>query len=296
MRQALNKVRIEGILSENNLQERTYTDKATGKDKTCLSGDIKVRVEKDGQIYEIPCYVFQNELKKDGNKNPNFESWKKVMTDYTSIAAADSVEVADKVRISGDLTENAYKNIQTGSVVSYPRVRASFINRVTGEFKPDATFDAEIYVNNIAPVTDKDGVEVDPPKYCVDAVMVQYGGRCDVLKFHAASEGVINAITTNWEQGSSYVAHGRLNFTSTVETIKEEQDFGDPIERTRTLNVSELIITGGSQEPLDEDSSWTIDDIKKGITERKARVEADKKTPTETAPASGKKGGIDLGF
>ena len=74
--------------------------------------------------------------------------------------------------------------------------------------------------------------------------------------------------------------------------------FGAPQKETRTINVSEFIITGGS-EPLDEDSSYSISDIQKGLEERKARLAKAKEKKATTTPAANtttEKKKIDLGF
>lgn len=44
IRQAVNMVEIEGILSEINLDYKSYTDKNTGKPVEAIGGDVKVRV------------------------------------------------------------------------------------------------------------------------------------------------------------------------------------------------------------------------------------------------------------
>lgn len=301
MKQALNRVKIEGILSENNLELSTYTDKKNNDaKKECIRGNIVVRVHQvingETQVLDIPVHCFQAKYKKNGEPNPAYESLTRVL-DFTSIAACGGDEdKADKIRITGaSLAMNEFPN-QMGNIVSYPRVSGSFVSKVTGEFKPEASFSLEFMVNGINPVLDKDGAEVDPPKYCIDVIVPQYGGKVDVMKLYATTPGVIDGITNHWEVGNSYSANGRLHFTSKTEEIVEEQDFGDPITRTRTTNLSELVVTGGTETPL-EDDVFPADEIKAAIEERKARLETMKAQPKKAPSApSTAKGPIDLGF
>jgi hypothetical protein len=190
---------------------------------------------------------------------------------------------------------------QDGRLISFPRVNASFINRIgKNECKPEATFTAEFVVANKAEEVDKNGEPTG--RYRIDAVLPQYGGRVDVIPMFAQSAGVIDAVSTYWEVGDTVKANGRLDFSATTETTIEEVDFGEPIEKTRTINRSDLIITGGSQEPLEGDFAFDNADIQNALADRKARLEAQKdkdmsRAASRQAPAQTSKNGFtDLGF
>ena len=119
---------------------------------------------------------------------------------------------------------------------------------------------------------------------------------------YAQSAGVIDAISTYWNVGDTVKANGRLDFSATTETIIEEVDFGEPIEKTRTINRSDLIITGGSQEPLEGDFAFDNAEVQSALADRKLRLEKQKdkdmsKAATRRAPAPTTKNGFaDLGF
>ena len=118
----------------------------------------------------------------------------------------------------------------------------------------------------------------------------------------AQSEGVISAVSTYWEIGNTVKANGRLDFSATTETIIEEVDFGEPIEKTRTINRSDLIITGGSQEPLEGDYAFDNAEIQSALAERKIRLEKQKEkdmsraASKQTPPKKSSNGFMDLGF
>ena len=103
LRQANNRVVMEGILSEVDLQPRTY--KRDGRDVEAITGEIKIRttvtisgVEKE---LEIPVKMFANKLTRNGTENPGYDAVSRVMNEYVSIAAAGSIDGADRVRITG---------------------------------------------------------------------------------------------------------------------------------------------------------------------------------------------------
>lgn len=304
LREVTNKVKIEGILSEIDLKYGSYVK--DGKTVENIGGSIKVRVNQvvngEEQHLEIPVHMFSNKLTKKGTVNPSYTSIETIMNDFTSIAAAGGEAGADKVRInSAKVTVNEYYN-QNGQLISFPRISANFAQRATGEFKPEATFEMEFALSNMAYELDKDGVEVEPKKLNVTALVPQYGGKIDVIKLVATNPNVINAIESNWEKDYTYKAYGRLNFSSRTEKFIEEVGFGEPIEKVRTTTVSDLVITGGNPDPLEGDYGLDINDVIQALNERKARLEAmktqnkSKKAPA-AAPARGALEAMeDLGF
>ncbi len=269
-----NRVKIEGILSEIDLKTGSF--KKNGQEVNSIGGSIKVRVNQklpngEEQELEIPVHMFASELTNKGTSNPAYESIARVMNEYTSIAAA-GIEAADRIRItSGTINMNEYYG-QGGNLVSFPRINASFITKVKREeFKPEATFSVVFMIGSKAFATDKDGVEI-PDRYKIGAVLPQYGGKVDVVEFLATSQGVIDATSNYWNVGDTVKANGRLNFTSRTETTLTEVDFGEPKEETRTISVSELIITGGSSTPLEGEFAFDQDEIQAALKERQVRL------------------------
>ena len=272
LRQAENKVRIEGILSEINLKYGSYTKNGIPVDT--IGGDIKVLVHQviNDQTIDliIPVYMFSPKLTNAGKPNPSFESIEKVMKEFSSIAATGSEATADKIRITGATVRmNEYWNAQN-QLVSFPRVSASFVAKATGEFRPEASWSLEFAVSSMDFVTDGDGVEVEPKKLRIKVIVPQYGGKVDTMELYATNPRVIDAVTSYWENGKSYTAKGRLNFTSVTQEVIEECDFGEPDVRIRTVSVSELIVTKGTQAPLEEDRAFAPAELSAALKEHKA--------------------------
>lgn len=302
LRQATNKCRIEGILSEINLKYGSYTKNGATIDT--IGGDIKVLVNQavngEDNTLIIPVYMFAPKLTNAGKPNPAYESIEKVMKEYTSIASGAGMDGADKVRITNaTIRMNEYYN-QQEQLVSFPRINASFVNKATGEFRPEASWSLEFAVSSIEYVTDEDGVEVEPKKLRIKAIIPQYGGKVDTMEFYATNPKVIDAITSYWENGKTYSAKGRLNFTTTTQEVIEECDFGEPDVKIRTINVSELIVTKGTQAPLEEDMAFAPAELAAALKEHKAYLESLKgKAKTKATPApSGTSANeaFDLGF
>ena len=304
LRQAINKVRIEGTLAEVDINPITYSK--NGKEVEALGGKIVVKVVQpiNGEEKEltVPVHMFAPKLTNAGKPNPGYESINRVTHEFTSIAAAGNEAEADRIRINNaDIRMNEYYS-QDGRLISFPRINASFVNKIVkkSDCKPQATFEAEFMVLSKGEEYDRN--EEPTGRYRIQAALPQYGGRVDIVEFFGESEGVIDAISQYWEIGDTVKAIGRLNFTSSTEVTYEEVDFGEPIEKVRTINRSDLIITGGSQEPLDMDYAFDQAEIREGIANRKARLEAQKekdmsRAPMRQAPAQKSNNGFsDLGF
>lgn len=303
LKQAENSVKIEGILSEIDL--KTGTSTKNGKTMDYIGGSIKVRVNQtlNGENVEldIPVYMFSNKLKNDGGPNPAYASIERVMNEYVSIAAA-GIDAADRIRITNaNIRMNEYYG-QGGQLNSYPRINASFVTKVTdlAKFNPEATFSVVFMIAAMGYETDKDGVE-NPNKFKIRGILPQYGGKVDVVDFYATSPNVISAVSSYWSEKDTVKINGKLNFTSTVEEKMVEVDFGEPRMERRTVSVSELIITGGSQTPLEGDFAYDADEIKSALADRQARLakakeESKNKSKGAAKAAPAKKGFSDLGF
>lgn len=296
-----NVVKIEGILSEIDIAPKTIEKGNTTIN--AIGGVIKVRVDTtiNGQptILEVPVHMFAGQLTNDGRPNPAYESIERIMKEYVSIAASD-IDHADRIRITkGQITMNEYYG-QNGQLVSFPRVTTSFVSKISAtECKPDATFSITFMVGNKGFETDKDGVETD--RYKINGFIPQYGGKVDVVPFVAINKGVVDAVSNYWNEGDTVKAAGKLNFSQSTETKLQEVDFGDPIETTRTINVSELIITGGSSTPLEGEYAINEDDVSAALADRKARLatlkeKSQNKGTAGKAPAQSGSKFRDLGF
>lgn len=304
LRQAENRCKIEGILAEIDIKPGSFVK--NGQTVDSIGGSIIVKVVQkiSGEEKElaIPIHMFASKLTNKGTPNPAYESIKKIADEYISIAASESGEDgADRIRITNaNVRMNEYYS-QDGRLISFPRINASFVQRIPkSDCKPEATFTAEFVV---AAKNEELNANGDPTgRYRIDAIVPQYGGKVDVVPMFAQSPGVINAVSTYWEVGDTVKANGRLDFSATTETIIEEVDFGEPIEKTRTINRSDLIITGGSQEPLEGDFAFDNAEIQSALADRKLRLEKQKDkdmsraASRQTPPQTSKNGSFDLGF
>lgn len=296
LRQSKNKVKIEGILAEIDLKSIGYPK--DGKNVEAIAGQIKVKVTQpinnEMTTLEVPVHMFASKYTNNGNPNPAYESIKKVADTFNSIAATDE-DTADRVRITNaQIRMNEYST-QDGVIVSTPRISASFVNKISkNECSDCATFEAEMVVLAKDYELAADGTETG--RYKVQTAMVGYGERVELVPFIGTSAGVVNAISQYWNVGDTVAANGKLNFSAKIEKTLTEVDFGEPTESVRTISVSELIVTGGSQAPLEGEFAYDMDEIQRGLVERKNRIEAERKKKEAKTKANPSFNAQDLGF
>ena len=294
LRQAANKVYIEGILAENDLNYTSFTK--NGKSVEAIGGKITVKVTQtiNGAEKElmIPVHMFSAKYKNDGNPNPAYTSIDAVKNNLVSIAASDE-DHADRIRLTGSLEMNEYYS-QSGQLVSFPRIKASFVNKISKDIcNQRAEGEVEFCIAETL-----EEIENDEPtgRLIVRGIVPQYGGKVDVVPFYVVSPTAIDVAENYWKPGDTVRVQIKLNFSSTTKQIVEEVDFGDPIIRNRTINVSEIIISGGNRAPLDEDEAFGTGDIQTALAERKARLEAQKAKDAAKAKTSAAPKKLDLGF
>ena len=85
-----------------------------------------------------------------------------------------------------------------------------------------------------------------------------------------------------------------------TEEVIEELDFGEPDVRTKTVSVSELIVTKGTQAPLEDDMAFEPADLSAALKEHKAYLETLKdktsQKPKATPAPTSSNQAFDLGF
>lgn len=299
LREAINDVYIEGLLSEVNTIYKSFV--RDGKNVDAITGDFKVLVEReeDGEIdaNEILVKVFAPKYTKSGNINPSFESLDS-LKDYTSIAAYGSKEGADRIRVKGGRVRVSTFYGRDGKIKHETQIEGSFVTRVLGDFNPRADFNIEGFISKINTAVDKDGVELDPKTLEVSMVVPGWNEMVQEVPFVVKRPKVVAGIERSYKVGDTVKVAGTVNFNFEKKTITEEVSIGDPIVRTVTVSKKELEIVSG-YEPYDTEGSYDVEEIREGMARLKARVEESKnKSKIVPVPQSQTafSGGMDLGF
>ena len=264
LREAENRVVIEGYLSENKLDYKTSQQ---GKDY--ISGDLYIEVSESNIV---PVNFFSFAEKKDGSPNKIYKALANVIENYKSIAKVGREE-ADKIKITGARLEgNEFYNT-AGQLIQTFRIRSNFINKVTDVFNPQAVFEVEAYLQSIA---DEIKDEVPTDRLLVNAVIPMYQGRISVIRFVVNDSKGVKYIKDNYTEGDTVKLAGEVNNESIAVQRVEEMEFGDDIVQTFNRIKRELVITRGTK-PYEDSRAFDPATVKKAMIQR----EIDLKTQLE---------------
>ena len=272
--ESVNSVRVEGILKDLDIAERTTSD---GRDYITCKATIKVDQEVNGKMLEneIPIRMFSMRLKKDGAESKIYYNILNYRNQFTSLAATQEGNERQASRVlidSGRLEENIWIDQSSGEPRTSYQITTNFLKNAQGDNPEDeATFELTGVVLNKTRETDANGDETGRLK--VKFAVVRYGGKVDVINLIAESANAVNFIETNWEDGDTVQVTGAVSINVSKKVYFEEQGFGDPIKRIKTETRHELIILGGSPAGFDESNAYDANEIKSALSDRQARVE-----------------------
>ena len=274
VKEMVNNVVVEGILSEIGLERSNYVK--NGIKHECIRGEVKVRVntpiEQGGEVkeLEVPIRFFTRKLTNAGNENPSYSNLAELIDNGKSIAAV-GVEEADAVRVTGARISMQEYYTPDGRFVSFPSVNGSFVNVIKkSDMQPKAKAEVEMVIQKMIDVTDKDGIETGTLQ--IAGITVGYGEYTDVVPFVTSNPAYVAAIKATYDEGDIMKVVACLNFSSRTETTYEKVAIGEPIERHRTINISDLVIASVAPTDL-TDSDIEPADLQKCLAARTNRIE-----------------------
>lgn len=272
IREAENRVKIEGVVKEIRLEEKDDV----------ISGDVVIQTDEKSE-HVVSVYV--NKHTKSGGENKAFKGMETVMNDYVSVAGLmksgkthdEAISEATCVRINNGKLDRQEFYTPSGEFVSNARISSNFISRITDDcFEPKAEFEVECYIDKIRKEI-KDNEETG--RIIIDTIMPLYGGKVVPQQFVAADE-VAEYIEDNYAAKQTAMFWGDVINIAERNVIKKS-GFGKDKEDVRVNYKRELIITGGGNEPYDDEDP-------KAYTTKQIQ-EAWKVRETETLPEMLKK-------
>jgi hypothetical protein len=281
---AQNSVVVSGTLL--SLDSREGKAKKTGKPYRSLNTVVRVNQFYNGkeETSEIPLDFIAMKFKKDGTNNSMFDTYGEYVSKYQT-AERHGLEAATHVQVNGRrgngvLTENMFIDSRNEeNVISTWRIGSSFLNEVYASSvanKSDcATFDVEIFIMNIDRELSNMGEETGRLK--IRGGIVQYGRKLDIFDFFVENPEAVDYIERNYSINDTAHFVGRIRYTSETVISQTQNSWGESIPKTTTSKKHELIITGpgagAADGPLDEERSYSPDEIRVLVADRNTRKE-----------------------
>lgn len=280
MKQSVNNVTIEGIVSEVNIRD---IDKG---DKKYIAGDVIVKVPmKDGSFNMIPVGFISADKKKDGTPNQNYARLQN-LKNFNSIAALGKEEGATKVQIRGaNLQENLFLPQGAQEVISTIKINSNFFTKITNEanYNPEASFNV---TTCILKMEDEVRNEEETGRLIVTGALIGYADKAEIVRFVVEEKANIDFITSHWKVGDTVRIGGDLRFTEEIVEQEQEVGFGEAETRRFTRRRKEFVIKRGSAEGLDEEEAFNYEEVKKSLKDRVDRMEAIKNAPQQAPQAT----------
>ena len=238
-KESVNKVDLTGKIVE--IESRTGTTK---KGDPYLGGTIKVETGEDNVI---PVSFFATEKTKTGKDNPIYKSLQTVVNEFKSIQMT-SREEADSVEIGGArLSENIFFP-QADRMIRGFQIQGAFFNRVNNVApKNEFTVSGQI-LNVVEDIKD----DVPTGTLTVRLLVVGYNNSANVLDFKVEDPAGVQYIKTTFSQGMDVKVNGEVVIDETLEEIKEEVAFGEPIVNTKRTVERKLLISSATP-PVDSE-------------------------------------------
>lgn len=293
---------ITGLVSEINFREGMNKN-----NKPYRSGTVIVRVDQTyggkSEISEIPVSMFANKFKKDGTANKCYEQMAQIQNNYRSIAQV-GLDGATRITFTG-ITSKIQENMFVSpsnpeTVLSNWRLNTMFANPARGA-GDCATFCMEIFIMKMERELNTEGEETGRLKLVGMYVGNRGAGsnaEGNVFTFYVEEPGTIDYIERNWNENDTVQVVGRIRYCSEEVQYHSENSWGEDIPQTSTRNKHELIITKGSDFPMEDDMAYDPDDIKALYADRSARreqmvVDAKNKAKAATATKASVSSGYD---
>lgn len=287
-----NNVTIVGILNELDVVEGTTSD---GRGYVRATAKIRADQEVNGEVIEneIPVKMFSMRNKKDGSPNQVYDRIVNYKEAFIWAGATEDISQASKVSIVAKVEENSYYDTRTKEIRTGYQFSGSFLNNKKKDDDEGATFEIQGVVGKMKEEFDRDGNETG--RLLISFIVVGYGGKANVIEL-VAEGSKKEFISSHWEEGDTVIATGKVVSSYKTIVTYEEQGFGDPIKRTKTVGRRELLITGGSPSGASEEFSYNADQIKIALQKRSSDLEEMKERTQNAAKAKAKTAGSFLDF
>lgn len=289
--QANNNINIVGKLLSATFGDGTMSD-GRRYERASLTVRVNQKIENNLETDEIPVSIFAAQFTKTGKPNPMYENIQR-LKDMKTIQNV-GIDNADWIRLSkANLQENPFV-ARNGQFYNGWQIRGAFCGKASESPTEIASFAADLFVLDMRDEVNSEGDTTG--RLIVKGGLVQYGGALDVLEFVVEDPTKIDFIQRTWEVNNTVGVVGRIRVTT-----KEDHhpaatsSWGEVLEEDTTRLVRELVITGGAQEPYEEEFAYDSADIKKAFNIRKAKIEqmqidarngANKTTQTSTKKAA----------
>lgn len=299
LRQAINRIHVEGILKENKLAQRKHNN------ENVISGSIVILVPGEhGESNEISIHTYVSEFTRSRQANSAYAGLMTFIDKAVSMATlmkpvedggSGMSEQAAKAQASCVAVRRGSIDVydsfsQTGEVITRPQFKSNYFNVISpSECIPKAEFEVEMFFKSIREEKNRDGEETG--RVLIEGIVPVYGGQVIPLSFVADGDAA-DYILENYEANHSGYVNGSIVYSVERKETKRP-GFGKPKIDVVVTRKRELLVMSGDEAQYDDDDekkAFSAKAIKKAMEIRETETLPRKKQKAQerrTQPARG---------
>jgi hypothetical protein len=270
LKESFNKVTLIGKLVSKDIKQGVVKQ-GDRQGQNYISAKFVVRVADNSDI-QVEAFAF--EKTNSGDTSKIYSNMLTVEEDYVSIEKGGE-DTADIVAVkNGRYAINDYVG-QDGMVKSFPKFTTSFITRDARIEESQSTFEVEMAIQTIKEEKDKDGETTG--RVIVSGFIVNYNGSVAPITLISPKDdedGIGDFILDTFSAGESVRLNGDIIYATVVKESTAGNSFGR--KTSTTVQERELVIRGGSSEPLldsEGEPKFDIKLMKKAIADRQVYLD-----------------------
>ncbi len=298
MKAMINKVYLEGILYDHNLEIKETGPNSKAPGTTYIRGTINIATD-DAGINVVPVYYsYVTETTSTGKKSASFATLKSIVDGAVKTVIKDGKENAFKVRVDTAIAVNDFYD-RNGALVTAKRNEGGFIHlEDTFQKKTEAErnlFEVDMIITNVRQLEANEEAKT-PEKVIVKGCAFSYNKSLLPIELTATDPDAMNYFMDLGasEKEPVFTKVWGPQVSTTIEReIVEESAFGNNKVKTVTTNRKEFIIAGANREPYmwDDESTITAAELKDCIAKRETYLATIKQRDEEykasaSAPAA----------
>ena len=302
MKKMENRVTAEGYFYKHDLAKRVAGPNAKNPGAPYISGTLDIATNNDITNIVSFHYTYVTPVSASGKQNPTYKILSDIIDGKYKSVMQDGKQVATKFSINSSVGVNDFYGRQ-GELVSSKINDGGFIT-IVNDLNDNENERCMFYTDML--ITGTKLVEADEERNLPEKLIVKgyvFNWRNEMLPVEYAAitpksiEYFQNQAPTEKKPLFTRVWGNEMSLVYKVSKT-EENAFGESKVVETERHRKEYMLTGANPEPYeyDDESTITVDEIKKALATREIKLAADKKRREEYMASKGARPATNLGF
>ncbi len=304
MKKMINATHVEGLLYDHALEEKVSGASSKNPGTKFIAGTVDVATDNDGINIVSVHYTYVTPTTAAGKENATYTTLSNIINGTYKTVVRDGSDNATRIRVDSAIGLNEFYSDRDGTetLVSVKRNEGGFIH-TNGNFTDDETlrntFDVDIVITGVRHV-DGDAEKGTDDKSVIKGAIFDFRNSLLPVEFSVTNPAAMNYFEGLDASNKNPIftrIRGRQVSETITRQITEEGAFGEPSVREVKTTRKDFVVTWAKQEPYlwDDDSTLTVDEFKKAITDREVTLAALKQRNEEYKASRKAGGGMPFG-